>query len=511
MTFVTMPASASQEQLEDLHLLHRDRERSTKRKLDEALEEKERTHRELIANASAAHKRIRLNAERTRELFRLQREQERQRAEQEEQLRLEQVKAELAARQRQAEFDKEQQERERIQREHEDLERRRRLDEERRVLERAQREEQERQKRQKQEDERRAAELAATRAQAAKDKAEKDAAQNRRATNPTGVHTQQVPAPTEANITTLLRARKTQHVQYLALHKQLKELRKSMAEFAKRDQAFKQWMGDARRFIRAKVGQMIDGTSKEIKEGNLDRIKEIRAVLQQALQTDQHYVDIRHFVIPAHQGQYPDDKAQVSGLFIYLLNQVSKSAMSQMVEDAGIKPTKAEPLGLLVTSIFGHNLIQVAGQLHLADIHLAKYHHECPALFGIYDILPKGFTSEYAEKMTGLAAGFAATTLRKYPPGLRSKNPFPSSLYWSALARIVNTPPAAITDTLFIVLKALLDPAYAAKFIEEYGNIGILLLKRAVVEFPASSNNVAAMSIKVMADLYAKKLNLRFV
>ena len=218
-------------------------------------------------------------------------------------------------------------------------------------------------------------------------------------------------------------------------------------------------------------------------------------------------MDVRNFVIPSRHVASSDTEAQISGLFLYLLNQLCKCVIRQYVGDAGINPAKAEPVGLLLASVFGYSPFQWNGTTDLIDILLAKYHKLCPVIFGIYDAVPKGFSQEYGEKMTGLAGGFAAITLRNFSRA-QAKNPLPSSIFWRTLAMIVNTPRNEIRDAHFLVLKALLDPVYVDKFVRFYGDVAISLLRKAVIEFPAQSNSVAANGVKVLPDIYKRDLKL---
>ena len=270
--------SPSRQLLEELHVKHRDGERKFKRKLDDATADQERSHLEQLAYASAEHKRVRLNAERSRERFLLEQERARRKLEEEEVLRLERAKADAAEKERQAVADREKQELEELRRQQEEFERRRRLDEERRALERARQEEESRLQHQRQEDERRAADQQAARERAQREEAERQRVASQPQAN--GVAHAGVPTPTSKpptgtsnGLTSSLKLRKSEHAEYLALHKRLKELRKTMTQFSKQDRALKGMMGDGRRMIIKTVGQMNNGNTQEVKDANRQRVR----------------------------------------------------------------------------------------------------------------------------------------------------------------------------------------------------------------------------------------------
>ncbi|MBE7181020.1 MAG: hypothetical protein INR71_07400 [Terriglobus roseus] len=295
-----------------------------------------------------------------------------------------------------------------------------------------------------------------------------------------------------------------------------------MADLAKQDKALKSLMGDQRREITKKVGQMTAGDSNEVKAANRGRILSVKTILLQANQRSQPTFDVRTFLVPSRRIEASPAELQVSGVFIYLLNIFTKTVIKQYIGEAGISPEKAEPVGLLLANIFGQQALQWQGHTYLIDIFLAKYHRVCPVLFGIYGPsntaagrqrsgwLPQFTAQENSERMTGLGAGFAAITLRNFSKSA-AKNPMPVSLLWRSLATIVNTPAGHATETHYLVLKALLDPVYVQKLIRFYGDVGLALLRKAVLDFPARSNSVAANAVKVLPDLYKRQIDLVLV
>ena len=121
------------------------------------------------------------------------------------------------------------------------------------------------------------------------------------------------------------------------------------------------------------------------------------------------------------------------------------------------------------------------------------------------------FVSEqrHSERMTGLGAGFAALSLRNYDRS-RMQNPYPASNYWRALASIVNTPPAEVTETHFMVLKAMIENS-EARIMEFFGEAGKAALRKALIEFPASvgaRGGVSAKALTVLPDVYRRDKKL---
>ena len=112
--------------------------------------------------------------------------------------------------------------------------------------------------------------------------------------------------------------------------------------------------------------------------------------------------------------------------------------------------------------------------------------------------------------MTGLGAGFAALAMRNYEKA-KLDNPYPNIHYWKALVAIINVPPAEITQTHFVVLKAMIEN-YEPRFLEFYGDAALAVLRIALVDFPrrGQQQSVAAKALAGLADVLkrTKKLNL---
>ncbi len=110
--------------------------------------------------------------------------------------------------------------------------------------------------------------------------------------------------------------------------------------------------------------------------------------------------------------------------------------------------------------------------------------------------------------MTGLGAGFAALSLRDFKKS-RYENPYPNVNYWQAMASIVNVPPQEVTQTHFVVLKAMTEN-YEEKFLRLFGSAALAALKKALVDFPRSvgQKSVAQSAISVLPDIIKKDKRL---
>jgi nucleoporin GLE1 len=117
----------------------------------------------------------------------------------------------------------------------------------------------------------------------------------------------------------------------------------------------------------------------------------------------------------------------------------------------------------------------------------------------------------HLERMTGLGAGFAAITLRDYSKS-KLQNPYPVTHFWRALAAILNVPPEEVTNTHFAVLKNMIEH-YVLKILNFFGRAGLLVLRRALLEWPQEVEKVGkggtqAKSLEVLAQILRKDKKL---
>ena len=189
-----------------------------------------------------------------------------------------------------------------------------------------------------------------------------------------------------------------------------------------------------------------------------------------------------------------------------------------------MKPQIADNVGTVASHIFAIEAFRWHGTT-LIDVLISKLHVVCPVLFGIYgdEKLVAGklrlgwsreegdgpFVSEQIHfgRMTGLGAGFAGISLRNYEKAV-AKNPYPDFHYWQSLARIINTPADRITQTHFVVLKAMVE-GYEGKFLQFYGDSALTVLRYALIELPKRSPpSVASKALAGLLDVQRREQRL---
>ncbi len=218
-----------------------------------------------------------------------------------------------------------------------------------------------------------------------------------------------------------------------------------------------------------------------------------------------------------------NNDAMLPSIFLYLINIFAKAAIAQFINEAGARPETADPVGICVAATLSEPAFLWRGE-SLVDILLAKFRVVCPVLFGYRgsEKTEQGrqrlgwwkdggrwvAEQQHMDRMTGLGAGFAAIALRNFTLSKKT-NPFPPREYWAAMARIVNTPSAEISNTQCVVLKAMVEN-YEQKFIEFYGTAGVVALRTALLEFPARApqKSAAVNSLEVLAQLLKKDTGL---
>lgn len=485
--------------------------------LDRENEEREDLHKQALATATQKHERVRQSAEIERR--RLEEEQEaRQRQEEEEQrraLEIQRRENELAEQRREIERVRaaEQHERElaEVRRSRDEIEGRQKAEKQRLDADVAKNLKEEREARQQR--------------QQATEAAEAKAKENAKAAVTT---TRPQPSPAIPSATTKPSSQpaplqssippewELEHNRYLEIHRHLKDLRKSMTKTAKERPELKDEMGNMRRAIKKSVGQL-----NKSKGGNTKPLKAIIETLKHALTLPSPQIPIPTFL--AHPPSPPPPQGDSStgpALLVYLLNTFSKDIISQFISEAGVDPSAADSIGLIASHIFAlpHFRWHSTTSISLIDILLAKMHVVAPALFGIYasestavgkrrlgwlrdEDSPGGFidTQSHNNRMTGLAAGYAALTLRNYSatrsPG--TTNPLPESHYWICLARLTypaTTNPEGMTQTHLVLLKGLVE-GYEERLIGFFGGAGVAALRVAVVDLPARCGDRPAMSV----------------
>ncbi|KAL2828537.1 GLE1-domain-containing protein [Aspergillus cavernicola] len=310
------------------------------------------------------------------------------------------------------------------------------------------------------------------------------------------------------------------HQRYVELHQHLKKFRQYLKNEAKTNPIVKQNMGEMRRTIKKCVGQLREG-----KGVNKGQTQEIRTTLEKASSIAEPSVDIRQFIAFPPENIANSDDNKVPALLIYAINIFVKSLISSLITEASINQGHAEPVGIVAAQIFSMDAFIYKGH-HMVDILWAKYRVICPALWGFHGSektesgrralgwwreAPDGpFVSEqtHADRMTALGAGFAALTLRNFGKTPR-KNPFPNTLYWSAMHKILNIPPNEIQETHVTLLSAMLRSS-AERIVSFFGHIGLALMRRAIVDLPNSlpHQGMAVNQLKLLRDLYKRDRNI---
>ncbi|KAI1425873.1 GLE1-like protein-domain-containing protein [Xylaria sp. FL1777] len=310
--------------------------------------------------------------------------------------------------------------------------------------------------------------------------------------------------------------------QYVMIHQNLKKLRASLAEQAKSLPPLKARMGDMRRELRKSLGQIVAE-----KGANKKQIATIQTLLQESLSgsVPSTLVDPSQYVTD-QRGPMDGalhNEAQLPSLFLYLLNIFAKTIINQFINECGAQPKAADPLGVIAAQVFSNKLYHWRGKT-LIDILMAKYRVACPVLFGYHgsenteqgrarlgwrrDGAGWAPEQQHIDRMKGLAVGYAAISLRDFSKSPNT-NPWPPSKYWTSLARIVNTPPAEISNTQCVVLRGMIE-IYEERFIYFYGSAAIAALRLALVDFPnkAQAKTPGTSGLQVLAQILKRDIGL---
>lgn len=250
-------------------------------------------------------------------------------------------------------------------------------------------------------------------------------------------------------------------------------------------------------------------------------MENIKNILKKAATLAEPSVDITLYLAsPPRQVNDPKGPA----LLVYLLSIFAKAIVAQFVDEAGVKPQIAGPIGTVASHIFAISDLRWK-EISLVDILIAKFHVVCPVLFGIYgdeqSVQGKqrlGWSKEkdggpfvpqqrHFERMTGLGAGFAGISLKSYEKA-RVKNPYPDHHYWQAIARIANVPSDQITQTHFVVLRGMIE-WYEGKFLLLFGDAALAALRHVLVELPKRAPpSIAAKALAGLVDVLKRDKKL---
>ncbi|OGE55954.1 hypothetical protein PENARI_c003G09078 [Penicillium arizonense] len=306
---------------------------------------------------------------------------------------------------------------------------------------------------------------------------------------------------------------------YVELHKVLKEFRAWLVGESKKNPEMKKYIGDLRRTIRKSVGQLRAG-----KGANTNQLAQIKSELEKAAAIPEPSVDVQRFIAfpPAEMA---GSEHKISALLIYALNIYAKALVSALITEAALNPGHAEPIGIMAAQIFSQDGLMYKG-IPLSDILMAKFRVVCPALWGFTgnDKTDSGrralgwsreeaggpFISEQAhlDRMTALGSGYAAITLRNFGKTAR-KNPFPNTMFWDSITKILAIPPSELQETQIILLGSLLRSS-PERILGFFGQIGLVLMRKALVELPASvpRQTVAVIQLTALKETLRREKNI---
>ncbi|KAG8158905.1 hypothetical protein KVR01_011348 [Diaporthe batatas] len=341
------------------------------------------------------------------------------------------------------------------------------------------------------------------------------------ASKPPSTSTAAAPTPSAQSAPVPQDARRQRAVE---IHKNLKQLRAAIASQSLQNKALKAKAGDLRRQLRKVIGQLsLD------KDGNRVVMQKVTVVLKEALANEagSQMVDPSLVVFtPRQPVEGAMHNAELPSLFLFVLNHLAKAIINQFINEAASNTKTADPVGVCAAAVFSDPTFQWRGQT-LIDVLIAKFHVVCPVLFGARgsekseqgrDLVGwkrRGTAwvpeAEHLDRMTGLAAGYAAIALRDFSKA-KKQNPYPMPHYWESMAKIVNTPPQQMSATQCVVLRAMIDH-HEARFLQFYGSAAIAALRLALVDFPAAAAKAglkdnAVQSLAVHAEILKTRVGL---
>jgi len=288
-------------------------------------------------------------------------------------------------------------------------------------------------------------------------------------------------------------------------------------EHKQKTSPLKQAVGDARREIRVRLGQ--------ITVERPDSVAAIKRLRQNcfdiALNTQGPMIDIRPYILSHPIPPLANEaEAAYPAFLLYVWICFEKSLMKQFEKEAASEDGRTiQEIGLIAASLLSDQKYMWKG-IPLSDIVLAKFHRICPPLFGIRGTMTtrqgqarlgwmpidkNAPTQEsYSQRMRGLGAGYAAMSLRSF----NGKAPaLPMSDYWRALVSICNTPSEHLWPGHFALISGLVRDYYK-KFLACYGVPARAVLRRAVVELPVRAPPAckdAAGTVSVLAEGWKKE------
>lgn len=313
------------------------------------------------------------------------------------------------------------------------------------------------------------------------------------------------------------------HREYAVLYQNIKvwsnnyweELRN--ASKAHKNPSIKEEIGEARRLIKSEIGKL-SFHDKEVNKMATDKLKTaLASLLKKTTPVIGKPLPINSF-LPTSLHLSDNNQTTISDMAAYFLVFLTKQVIKIFTSYVHSGPERAEPIGITISSIFALPDLQYTRpksqpetKQNLFPIFLAKYHHVCPAIFGVtapsghdqstaqgkralgWQLSPAAeegqpkttFVSEqlHYDRMKGLAIGYSSIALRNYS-GSSMTNPYPPKHFWKSLAMIVDLPPEKVSPTHACVLRFMFGHGGVGRFLLFYGSVGVAVLREAFVEFP---------------------------
>lgn len=308
------------------------------------------------------------------------------------------------------------------------------------------------------------------------------------------------------------------HTKYLELHLRMKAFRVDFwNEHKKTTSPLKGPVGDARRAIRTRLGQI--NIERKDSVAAIKRLRE--ECFDKALTTPGPMIDIRPYIVSREIPQLSNEaEAAYPAMLLYVWICFEKFLLKQFEKEAANEDGRIiQEIGLIAASLLGDQKYMWKG-IPMTDITLAKLHRACPPLFGIrgtmntaegrnrLGFMPTMTVDSYSQRLRGIGAGWAAMTLRSFsakPPAL------PVAEYWRAVVSVCNTPTDALYPGHFAILNGLIRDYYK-KFLAMYGVPARAVLRRATIDVPTRAPprcKDAAASVRVLPEGWKKeKINL---
>ena len=336
---------------------------------------------------------------------------------------------------------------------------------------------------------------------------------------------------------------------YLDIHQKLKAFRKEFWAAAKKDQNLKHIIGDMRRAMRTEVGKF----TIHDKQTNSLATNKIKAYLVKAKDEISSPPVALSDYLPPHLSLLDKNTTKIPALLLYLVSILSKALISAFTGECSVNPLRADPLGTMAAQIFSLAELQFhrnvpspnSGQhydrfggnaptppmtpssVSLISILMAKFHATAPILFGINgsETTQQGRvrlgwrredgafvpTPAHYDRLVGLAAGYAAISLRNFSKAKNKTNPYPPIHFWESLMHILNTPSNQVQTSHILLLKNMLEFSLD-RFILFFGSNGIAALRGALIQFPKTipselATKPEARSLALLAETWRTEKN----